>query len=52
VLKVGVQDQFGEVGPEEYLRERFGLGAGDVVEKAETALVSKKELLYGEKRVL
>jgi transketolase len=41
VLKVGVQDQFGEVGPEEYLRERFGLGAGDVVRAVEKAMGMK-----------
>jgi transketolase len=38
VIKVGVQDQFGEVGPEEYLRERFCLEPSDIVSAAETAM--------------
>jgi transketolase len=43
VMKVGVQDQFGEVGSEEYLRERFGLEAEDVVAAAEKAMGLKEQ---------
>jgi transketolase len=42
VLKVGVQDQFGEVGPEEYLRERYHMEAEDIVAKVEDAIHLKK----------
>jgi len=40
--RVGVQDLFGEVGPENYLRERFGLTADNIVEKVQKALQRKK----------
>ncbi|NLM73350.1 MAG: transketolase family protein [Clostridiaceae bacterium] len=40
--RVGVQDLFGEVGPENYLRERFGLTADNIVEKVQKALHRKK----------
>ena len=33
---------FGEVGPEDYLRKRFGLTAEHIVEKAKKAIVRKK----------
>ena len=39
---VGVKDQFGEVGDEAYLKERFGLTAANIVEKAKTGLARKK----------
>lgn len=39
---VGVQDLFGEVGAEDYLRQRFGLTADKIVEKAKAALARKK----------
>ena len=39
---VGVKDQFGEVGDEAYLKERFGLTAANIVEKAKAALARKK----------
>ena len=38
---VGVQDQFGEVGPYDYLKMRFGLTPEDIVVKAKFA-ISKK----------
>lgn len=41
VEKVGVQDTFGEVGPIDFLKEKFHLTAADIVEKAKLA-VSKK----------
>jgi transketolase len=31
--RIGVNDEFGEVGPENYLRERFNLTSKDIVEK-------------------
>jgi transketolase len=41
VIKVGVQDQFGEVGPEDYLRERYGLLPENVVEAVDRAMLLK-----------
>ena len=40
--RVGVQDLFGEVGPEDYLRERFELTPEKIVEKVEKVLTRKK----------
>jgi transketolase len=40
--RVGVQDEFGEVGDQKYLMERFGLTAGDIVEKAMKAYQRKR----------
>jgi transketolase len=40
--RVGVEDMFGEVGPVDYLAERFGLTAGDIVKKAKRVLERKK----------
>ena len=42
VERVGVEESFGEVGPEDYLRKRFGLTAEHIVEKAKKAIVRKK----------
>ncbi|MHC4250213.1 MAG: transketolase family protein [Planctomycetota bacterium] len=39
--RVGVQDQFGEVGPEDYLRKRFGLTPESIVAKAKRAIERK-----------
>ena len=39
---VGVQDEFGEVGDEAYLKERFGLTAANIVAKAKAVLARKK----------
>lgn len=39
--RVGVQDEFGEVGPVSWLKERFGLTAEKIAEKVRTA-VSRK----------
>ncbi|MDP6848692.1 MAG: hypothetical protein QGI24_07880, partial [Kiritimatiellia bacterium] len=40
--RVGVQDLFGEVGPEDYLRKRFGLTPEDIVNKVEKVIQRKK----------
>lgn len=42
VLRVGVEDEFGEVGPEDYLRKRFEMTAEKVVTKVKAALAMKK----------
>ncbi|NLJ95465.1 MAG: transketolase family protein [Clostridiaceae bacterium] len=39
--KVGVQDEFGEVGPVDYLKERFDLTADVIVQKAKKAIARK-----------
>jgi len=38
---VGVQDEFGEVGPQDYLQIRFGLTADVIVEKVKAAITRK-----------
>ena len=38
---VGVKDEFGEVGPQEYLMERFGLLAADIVKSVKTVIKRK-----------
>jgi transketolase len=43
VLKTGVQDQFGEVGAENYLRKRYGLEAESVAAAAEKAVTMKRK---------
>ena len=40
--RVGVDDQFGEVGDVAYLMDRFGLTAGHIVEKAKKAISRKR----------
>ncbi len=40
--RVGVQDEFGEVGPVSWLKERFGLSAEYIVQKTEKALLRKR----------
>lgn len=42
VLRVGVRDLFGQVGPETYLREQYQLRAEDIVEKAHMAIRAKQ----------
>lgn len=39
--RIGVHDEFGEVGPQSYLEERFKLTAVDIVEKAKKAISRK-----------
>ena len=41
VLRVGVEDKFGEVGDEEYLKKRFGLTPENIIEKALAAMKLK-----------
>ena len=38
---VAVEDEFGEVGPQDYLQERFGLTAARVAERAKAVLARK-----------
>ena len=38
---VAVEDEFGEVGPQGYLQERFGLTAAHIVEQAKAVLARK-----------
>ena len=38
---VAVEDEYGEVGPQDYLQERFGLTAQHIVEKAKKAIARK-----------
>lgn len=38
---VAVEDRFGEVGPQDYLEERFGLTAARIAQKARTAVKRK-----------
>lgn len=40
-IRVGIQDEFGEVGTQEYLQERFGLTAANLVTQARTLLKRK-----------
>jgi len=42
LVRVGVQDQFGEVGMQEYLMERFGLTPDAIYNKAKEAIARKK----------
>lgn len=40
-IRVGIQDEFGEVGTQEYLQEHFGLTAANLVTQAHTLLKRK-----------
>ena len=40
-LRVGVRDEFGEVGTQEYLQKRFGFTAENLVTQAEALLMRK-----------
>ena len=42
VLRIGVRDQFGQVGPEAFLREQYCLRAEDIVEQVHAALKIKQ----------
>ena len=42
VKRIGVNDMFGEVGTQDYLKERFGLTAQNIYATAKGALSSKK----------
>ena len=39
--RIGAQDIFGEVGPEDFLKQRFYLTAADIADKVEEAIVRK-----------
>jgi transketolase len=39
--RIGIQDLFGEVGPEDYLRKRFELTEEHIVKKVEKVLKRK-----------
>lgn len=41
--RVGIKDLFGEVGPVDYLKKRFGLTAGDISVKVKKVLERKKK---------
>jgi transketolase len=41
--RIGIEDVFGEVGPVDYLAERFGLTTGHIVKKTERALERKNK---------
>lgn len=42
VQRVGIRDRFGQVGPESFLREQYGLRAEDIAEKVLEGLKIKK----------
>ena len=42
VKKIGVQDHFGEVGTMPYLKEKYGMTAGDIAEAVRAAIALKK----------
>lgn len=44
--RVGVQDLFGEVGPEDYLKERFHLTALDIVARVKKVLARKSSAVH------
>ena len=41
LVRVGCRDEFGEVGPEDYLKKRYGMTAGDIASNATKALQRK-----------
>jgi transketolase len=43
LARVGIQDNFGEVGTQDYLMEKFGLTAGDICQKVKEVIARKKE---------
>lgn len=46
VLKVGVEDRFGEVGKIDYLQKALGLTAENIVDKAHRAIELKNEIKF------
>lgn len=44
MYRVGVRDEFGEVGPQDYLMRRFGLTADDIYDKAKKVMEEKKNV--------
>ena len=43
VVRMGIEDEFGEVGPEDYLRRRFQLTAEKIAAKAKLAVSRKNK---------
>ena len=43
VERIGIEDEFGEVGDMEYLKKRFHLTAEDIVKKVEKAIERKSK---------
>ncbi len=41
VKRIGIEDEFGEVGTQEYLQERYGLTTARIAEKAREAIAAK-----------
>lgn len=39
--RIGCRDEFGEVGPEDYLKARFGMTAADIVQKTQKVVARK-----------
>jgi transketolase len=44
--RVGVRDEFGEVGSLSYLAQRFGLTAAHIINRVETVLERKGEFSH------
>lgn len=44
VQKVGIQDQYGCVGNEQFLREKYGLTVENIVNKAKTTILKNKKV--------
>ncbi|MDR1096551.1 MAG: transketolase family protein [Tannerella sp.] len=42
IKRIGIEDEFGEVGTQDYLQERFGLTAAHIVEEAKKLVTCKK----------
>ncbi|MGI6153327.1 MAG: transketolase family protein [Christensenellaceae bacterium] len=42
VKRIGIKDHFGEVGPVDFLKEKFGLTAKDIVSAVKAAVAAKK----------
>lgn len=43
---VGVEDRFGQVGAESFLREEYGLTAAHIVEAAKKAIALQERLIF------
>lgn len=41
LVRVGIQDEFGEVGPQDYLMKRFGITSQEIYRKAKEAIAKK-----------
>jgi len=43
LVRVGIKDQFGEVGKEDYLAQKFEIGVSNILEAARHAIQMKKK---------